>query len=121
MVDADVPRIASATREVAASAEAVFELIADPAHQPRWDGNDNLAEAPEGQRVQGVGDVFVVTLLEKFAAVTEDLDRCNRAVEFEEGRRIAWHPSVPGQAEPGVRFTVRFASRPATAEAAPPQ
>src|SRR5205807_2239371 len=43
--DEDVPRIASASREIAASAERIFSLIADPAQQPRWDGNDNLVEA----------------------------------------------------------------------------
>ena len=30
----------SATREIAAGAGRIFELIADPAAQPRWDGND---------------------------------------------------------------------------------
>ena len=47
----EVPRVVSASREIAADAGRVFELIADPAQQPRWDGNDNLAEAASGQRV----------------------------------------------------------------------
>jgi uncharacterized protein YndB with AHSA1/START domain len=42
----DPPRVVSATRELAAGAGQIFELIADPAEQPRWDGNDNLASAP---------------------------------------------------------------------------
>ncbi len=46
--DHDVPRLVTASREVATGAEQIFELIADPAQQPRWDGNDNLAEAPPG-------------------------------------------------------------------------
>jgi Uncharacterized conserved protein len=56
------PRVVSASREIAASPELIFELIADPAQQPRWDGNDNLAEAAAGQRVRAVGDVFIMTL-----------------------------------------------------------
>jgi len=40
-----VPRVVSASREIAAGPERIFELIADPAAQPSWDGNDNLAEA----------------------------------------------------------------------------
>jgi len=36
-------RVVSASREIAAGPERIFELIADPAQQPRWDGNDNLA------------------------------------------------------------------------------
>jgi uncharacterized protein YndB with AHSA1/START domain len=41
-----VPRVVSASREIAAAPGPIFELIADPAQQPRWDGNDNLAGAP---------------------------------------------------------------------------
>ena len=52
----------TARREIDAGAEVIFELIADPAQQPEWDGNDNLAEAAPGQRVRAVGDVFTMTL-----------------------------------------------------------
>ena len=58
----DESRVVSASREIAAGLEQIFELIADPAQQPRWDGNDNLAEAAAGQRVRAVGDVFIMTL-----------------------------------------------------------
>ena len=49
----EVPRVVTAGRVIAAGPAQIFELIADPAAQPRWDGNDNLAEAPAGQRVRG--------------------------------------------------------------------
>lgn len=88
-------RIVSAVGSTKAPAEVLFELIADPAQQPRWDGNDNLAEAAADQRVRAVGDVFRMTLT-KNAAV-----RLNRVVEFEEGRRIAWKPAPEGEPEPG--------------------
>jgi uncharacterized protein YndB with AHSA1/START domain len=90
----DVPRVVSVTREIAAAPEKVFELIVDPAQQPRWDGNDNLAEAATGQRVRGKGDVFTMTL-------TSGAVRENHVVEFDEGRRIAWTPAEPGQRPPG--------------------
>lgn len=92
--DTDVPRVASASREIAASADRIFEFIADPAQQPLWDGNDNLAEAQPGQRVRGQEDVFTMTL-------TGGNIRENHIVEFEEGRRIAWLPSEPGRRPPG--------------------
>jgi uncharacterized protein YndB with AHSA1/START domain len=92
--DTDVPRVVSASREIAASAHRIFELIADPTQQPRWDGNDNLAEAEPGQRVRVVSDVFRMTL-------TLGTIRENHVVEFEEGRRIAWRPSEPGRRPPG--------------------
>jgi uncharacterized protein YndB with AHSA1/START domain len=90
----EVPRIATASREIAASAERIFELIADPAQQPRWDGNDNLVEAVSGQRVRALGEVFSM-------ATTRGNVRENHVVEFEEGRRIAWTPAEPGQQPPG--------------------
>jgi uncharacterized protein YndB with AHSA1/START domain len=92
--DSDVVRVVSATCEIAAGAEQIFEFIADPAQQPRWDGNDNLLEAAEGQRVLAVGDVFTMT-------TTKGNVRENHVVEFDEGRRIAWRPAEPGQEPPG--------------------
>jgi len=90
----DVPRVVHASREIAASAGRIFELIADPAQQPRWDGNDNLASAPGGQRVRALGEVFAMT-------TTRGLVRENHVVEFEEGRLIAWRPAEPGKEPPG--------------------
>lgn len=91
---AEESRTVSATLEVAAPANVIFELIADPSHQPRWDGNDNLAEAPHDQRVKRVGDVFSMVLAQGFV-------RENHVVEFEEGRRIAWMPSDVGRPPAG--------------------
>jgi uncharacterized protein YndB with AHSA1/START domain len=90
----EAPRVVSASREVAAAPEKIFELIADPTQQPRWDGNDNLAEAVPGQRIRAVGDTFAMT-------TTKGVVRENHVVEFQEGRRIAWKPAEPGQEPPG--------------------
>jgi len=90
----DLPRVVSASRDIAAPPERIFELIADPSLQPGWDGNDNLAAAADGQRVRRAGDVFTMTL-------TTGSARENHVVEFEEGRRIAWRPSEVGRAQPG--------------------
>jgi uncharacterized protein YndB with AHSA1/START domain len=90
----DLPRVVRAERVVAAAAGRVFELVADPAQQPRWDGNDNLDAADPGQRVHAVGDVFRMR-------TTKGSVRENHVVEFEEGRRIAWRPAEPGEEPPG--------------------
>lgn len=90
----EAARVVSASREIGAAPEVVFELIADPARQPRWDGNDNLRAAPTGQRVRRPGDVFSMTL-------TTGATRENHVVEFVEGRRIAWTPAEPGRRPPG--------------------
>jgi uncharacterized protein YndB with AHSA1/START domain len=90
----ETPRVVSASREIAAGADLIFELIADPTQQPRWDGNDNLANAEGGQRVRAIGDVFTMTL-------TNGAVRENHIVEFVEARRIAWNPRVAGEKPPG--------------------
>lgn len=87
-------QVVQASRGVAAPPETIFELIADPARQPEWDGNENLAEAPAGQRVRGVGDVFTMTL-------TNGKVRENHVVELEEGRLLAWKPASPGEQPAG--------------------
>jgi uncharacterized protein YndB with AHSA1/START domain len=94
MTNDDVPKVVSADRVIAAPAEEIFELIADPAQQPRWDGNDNLGEAPAGQRVRAAGEMFTMVL-------TRGVVRENHVVEFAEGRLIAWNPSEPDSTPPG--------------------
>ena len=90
----DEQKVSSASREIAAPAERIFELIADPTQQPRWDGNDNLSEAVSTDRVGAAGEMFLMKL-------TRGQIRENHVVEFEEGRRIAWRPSEPGKTPPG--------------------
>lgn len=83
-------RTVQASRLIEAPADVIFEQIADPSKQPAWDGNDNLGEAADGQRVRGTGAVFSMQL-------TSGAIRDNHVVEFEEGRRIAWKPAEQGK------------------------
>jgi uncharacterized protein YndB with AHSA1/START domain len=94
MADTDPEGIVSATRVISASAERIFELIAEPSSQPSWDGNNNLASSAPGQRVRAVGDVFKTTL-------TNGAVRENHVVEFIEATKIAWRPAEPGKTPPG--------------------
>jgi uncharacterized protein YndB with AHSA1/START domain len=89
--------VVSASREIAAPADEIFALIAEPVEQPRWDGNDNLAGAVPGQRVHAVGDVFVMT--NQGGGV-----RDNHVVAFAEGREIAWRPAPHGEQSPGHQW-----------------
>jgi uncharacterized protein YndB with AHSA1/START domain len=94
MADTDPEGIVSATRVISASAERIFELIAEPSSQPSWDGNNNLASSAPGQRVRAVGDVFKT-------ALTNGAVRENHVVEFIEPTKIAWRPAEPGKPPPG--------------------
>jgi uncharacterized protein YndB with AHSA1/START domain len=90
----DESRVVCASLVIEARPEAIWELVAEPAHQPSWDGNENLARAEPGQRPRAVGDVFRTTL-------TGGAVRENHVVELEEARRIAWRPAEPGAEPPG--------------------
>ncbi len=92
----------SASREIAAAPGQIFELIADPAQQPRWDGNDNLARARAGQRVRRAGDVFTMTL-------TGGNIRENHVVEFRGGPpdRLDPRRTRPGTARAPVAMGTR--------------
>src|SRR5699024_4007430 len=90
-------RIGQAGRAVNAPAAEIFEFIADPARQPTGDGHDNLAEAPTGQRITGVGQQLVMRR-------TSGQSRPRAGVGFEEGRRIAWNPAPPGEQPRGHLF-----------------
>ena len=79
-------QILSARGVIEASAGDIFDLIADPARQPEWDGNDNLSSAEPGQRVSAVGEVFTM-------ALTNSKVRQNHVVEFQESALIAWKPA----------------------------
>lgn len=90
----DEQKVVSASREVAAPPDRIFELIADPTQQPRWDGNDNLARPVTTERIQSVGDVFSME-------TTKGNVRDNYVVELDEGRRIAWKPASAGEEPAG--------------------
>ena len=101
MVNQDQPRFVTASLDIAAEPAAIFELIAEPSEQPRWDGNGNLQEAADGQRVHAVGDVFA--MLNTSGKVRE-----NHVVAFDEGREIAWKPASEGEQPAGHRWGWRL-------------
>ena len=90
-----MPRVVSASRVIRADAAVIFDHIADPAKQLLWDGNDNLGQVLDGQRVTAVGQRFTMDLTHGAGA------RDNEVVEFEEGRRIAWLPGDVGRPRAG--------------------
>src|SRR5258708_12858823 len=89
----EAPGVVSAGREIAAGPAEIFELIADPAQQPRWDGNENLAGTRGGQRVRRAGEVFLMTL-------THGGGRENHVLDFAEARSIPPNPTKPHQQHP---------------------
>ena len=79
-------RQVSASRTIAATPEAIFDLLTDPAQHPVIDGSGTVraSKSPPGTRLQ-LGSRFGMAMrLGVPYAMT------NEVVEYEEGRRIAW-------------------------------
>ncbi|MGA4508024.1 SRPBCC family protein [Propionibacteriaceae bacterium G1746] len=88
MVD-DV-RTVSAGLVVAAAAEEVFAVVADPAKHPLMDGNGNTSQ------VQGDGGVIAAAGGSFLMLNSNGKVRENRVVEFDAGRLVAWMPCPVG-------------------------
>jgi uncharacterized protein YndB with AHSA1/START domain len=80
-------RVVSVERVIPASAQEIFDLLADPAMHPILDGSGTVKKAPERnpQRLS-LGAKFGMGMRAGAPYRTR-----NRVVEFEEGKRIAWH------------------------------
>lgn len=85
----DQSRIVSARRFIAAPAERIFAVVADPREHPRMDGRGNTTAAQDGAPITSSGGSFL--MLNANGKIRE-----NRVVEFEAGRRVAWMPCPEG-------------------------
>lgn len=80
-------RIVSVSREIAAPAAQIFELLARPARHAEIDGSDMVTSArPSGPERLSLGATFGMDMRFTFLPYRVT----NEVVEFEEGRRIAW-------------------------------
>ena len=79
-------RIVSATRTIAAPAEEIFAVLADPSKHPLIDGSGSV-KAPKGNPARlSLGATFSMDMTRGMSYVTK-----NTVSEFDEGRVIAWH------------------------------
>jgi hypothetical protein len=80
------PRAISVQRVVHSTAARIFDVLADPARHASIDGSGHV-DAPAASHARlALGSTFSMHMSIGLPYVTK-----NRVVEFEEGRRIAWH------------------------------
>lgn len=72
-------------RRIAASPEAVFDMLADPGRHVEFDGGGSVRRARSGGRRLALGDRFGMDM-----KIGLPYSTLNTVVEFEENRRIAW-------------------------------
>ncbi len=85
-------------RLISATPEAIFDVLANPAHHARIDGSGMLQGADEvssGRLALGVTFGMGMKMGVRYSTV-------NTVVEFEENRRIAWQTGPKGRLEPYV-------------------
>jgi uncharacterized protein YndB with AHSA1/START domain len=93
------------SRRICAPAHDIFQILADPARHPEFDGSESLRGAGSAGVISGVGDVFVMKM---FFPHLGDYEMNNHVVEYEPDRRIGWEPEAgrghpqagPGSSEP---------------------
>lgn len=80
--------VATVERLIAAPAETIFDLLADPARHAEIDGSGTVrgVSESEGQRL-ALGDKFGMSM-----HMGVGYTMVNEVVEFEENRLIAWQP-----------------------------
>jgi hypothetical protein len=73
-----------------ASAESIFQIIAESQRHPDFDGSGMLRESDRRSPLNQVGDQFVMSMHnEEFG----DYEMVNYVIEFEKNRRISWAPT----------------------------
>lgn len=78
----------SVQRVIAAAPEVIFDVIADPARHPDFDGSGSVKDADPGvPRRLTLGATFGMSMKRGIG-----YSMLNTVTEFEENRRIAWSP-----------------------------
>ena len=79
-------QMVSVTREIDASPEAIFDLLADPARHGDIDGSGTVQDVRGGSQRLSLGSKFGMSM--KFGPLPYRVS--STVVEFEENRLIAW-------------------------------
>jgi hypothetical protein len=83
-----MPPVVTVEREIAAPAQRIFDLLADPRRHAEIDGSGSVRAVPDEAPARlSQGAEFGASM----KALGMPYKVVNTVVEFEEGRRIAWH------------------------------
>ena len=81
--------VVSVDRVINATPDAIFALLADPRRHRDFDGSGTVGEAKDLPDRLRLGSKFGMSMKQGVS-----YSMVNEVVEFEEGRRIAWKPTM---------------------------
>jgi hypothetical protein len=101
--------VVEVSRRIAAPADVVFGVLADPRRHAELDGSGMVRGVVSAGAIADVGDTFVMQM--HYSALG-DYEMINHVVEFEPDRRIAWEPEAgrnhPDAGQPHSRWGQRW-------------
>jgi uncharacterized protein YndB with AHSA1/START domain len=93
----------SVSRDIPASAERIFSLLARPVAHRDVDGSGMLRSALDDVEITKVGDAFSMNM---FNDEMGDYVMENHVVEFEQNRRIVWEPVMCSTDNPELQADI---------------
>lgn len=95
-------------REIAAPAEHIFAVLADPRLHPATDAS-GMVRGSEASPITAVGERFEVAMHASFRG-GDDVSS-NEVIAFEQDRAIGWRPSEPGAPAGGWTWSYALEER----------
>ena len=81
----------SVTKDIPASSDVIFAILADPSRHPEIDGSGMLRSATSSATINGIGETFTMQMHNEEMG---DYEMINHVVEYQPGRCIAWEPAL---------------------------
>lgn len=80
------------SREINATAKEIFDLLTLPERHREFDGSGMVRADEKSQRIQAVGDVFVMNMHAEFQG--GDYVMHNHVTAYDENKMVGWQPAT---------------------------
>lgn len=88
------------TRTIDHPTKEIFDVLTLPDNHEQFDGSGMVQSAEKSQRIQGVGDVFVMNMYAE--AMGGDYQMHNHVTAYDENKMVGWQPAqAEDPKEPG--------------------
>ncbi|WP_026534186.1 SRPBCC family protein [Arthrobacter sp. H14] len=96
----------TATRNIDASADVIFEVLSNPERHAQLDGSGMVQSDEKTDRISGVGQVFTMNM--QWEKMGGEYKTENHVTGFEENKLLAWQTAVQGQEPAGWQWVWEF-------------